>query len=317
MSKTSKILTVIIIFLLALTFGLFYNKVSVTSFLTDSGFDSSYDSGGSSWDSGGSSWDSGGSSWDSGSSHSSYGGSGSSSSEGSFGGAVILIIIIVVVLLAASSKGSNGNNNNNNSYRSTRPLELAKYKALSEARFSEVIKDIKLEDFMFERISDLIQVQYNWMTFNYDKLREKLTDELYNQYEMQLKTLEMKGQKNVMTNFKSIDSMVTDVKNVNGRYEVTMELIISFIDYIEQNGAPVRGSSTNPITMHYELMFISSSNGIVDKCPKCGAELKDTTTQICPYCKTQITQNSTKWVMSKKIAKPEPNTMLYGVLLKL
>ncbi len=59
-----------------------------------------------------------------------------------------------------------------------------------------------------------------------------------------------------------------------------MEVIISFIDYIEENGSVVRGSDTVPITMHYELIFTASSNGIV-----------------------QITQDLTNWVMSKKIAK--------------
>ena len=287
MSKTSKVLAIIIIILLGITFRLFYNNISVTSFLTDSGFDASYDSGGGSWDSG-SSYDS----WGSGS----YSSDGSYSDSGSGGEpfvAILMIVIIVMVII-----GLLYSNQSNDSL-----MHLNKKKALTPKQFNEIIKGINLEDFVSERISDLIRIQYNWMTFNYDKLREKLTDELYNQYEMQLKTLQMKGQKNIMTNFKSIDSMVTDVKNINGRYEVTMELIISFIDFIEQNGLPVRGSSKKPITMYYELMFISSSNGVVDKCPKCGGELKDTTTQVCPYCKTQITQNSTNWVMSKKIAK--------------
>ena len=78
-----------------------------------------------------------------------------------------------------------------------------------------------------------------------------------------------------------------------------MEVIISFIDYIEENGSVVRGSDTVPITMHYELIFTASSNGRVDKCPKCGAELNDTITQTCPYCRHQITQDLTNLVMSK------------------
>lgn len=299
MSKTSKKLTIIIICLLAVTFGLFYNKTTITSFLTDSGFDSSY-GGGHSHSSGGGSYhrSSGGSS------HSSYhhSSSGSSSSSGDasplsvFISFVIVVFFVLMVVVSTCRSGSSSSS-------SLPPLRLNKNKAWTSDKFASVVAGVDLAKFLFERTADLVQVQYHWMNFDYDKLREKVTDELYNQYEMQLKTLSMKGQKNVMKNFNTIDYMVTNATNDNGRYTVTMELIISFIDYIEQNGKAVRGSSKNPITMHYELVFTSSSNGIVDKCPHCGAELNDTITQTCPYCRQQITQDSTKWVMSKKIAK--------------
>ena len=302
MSKSSKILIIFIISLLAITFGMFYSRAGVTSFLTDSGFDSSYggghSSGGSYHSSGGSSHSYGGSSHSSRSSHSSSS-SGSSSYSGDgnvFVGFIVMIVVVTIILLSIRTTGKSVSN------YALPPLTLNKNKAWSKDRFNNVI-GVDLDKFLFERTADLVQVQYNWMTFDYDKLREKVTDELYNQYEMQLKTLSMKGQKNVMTKFNTIDYMVTNATNDNGRYTVTMELIISFIDYIEQNGKSVRGSSTKPITMHYELVFTSSSNGIVDKCPMCGADLKDTVTQICPYCRSQITQDSTKWVMSKKIAK--------------
>ena len=292
MSKNSKILSIIIICLLVVCFGLFYNKNNVTSFLTDSGFDSSYGGGGG-YSGGGSSY--GGGSY-------SYGGSGSSSSYDGDGDpfiGLIVTVVIVVIVLMSISKSTNSTSSNSN----LPPLSLNKNKAWTQDKFASVVSGIDLDKFLFERTADLVQVQYNWMNFDYDKLREKLTDELYNQYEMQLKTLSMKSQKNIMKNFNTIDYMVTNATNDNGRYTVTMELIISFIDYIEQNGKAVRGSSNKPITMHYELVFISSSDGVIDKCPTCGAHIEDTTTQICPYCRQQITQDSTRWVMSKKVAK--------------
>ena len=78
---------------------------------------------------------------------------------------------------------------------------------------------------------------------------------------------------------------------------------MSFVDYIEANGKIVRGNNINPGTIHYELVFTSTSKEVITKCPKCGGELKDTTSQVCPYCRTTITQDSTKWVMSKKISR--------------
>ena len=55
--------------------------------------------------------------------------------------------------------------------------------------------------------------------------------------------------------------------------------------------------------MHYELIYTASAKDIVKKCPACNAPLEDTTTQICPYCRHQITQNSSTWVLSKKSSK--------------
>ena len=305
MSKTSKKLTIIIICLLSLTFGLLYNKYTITSFLTDSGFDSSYDSGSSS------SSDSG-SSYSGSSSHDSY----SSSSDGEHtpvelpkGGIVALIIVLIVIIIltnlneGGSEETSDGVAFGHSDWQPPKQLKLHKLRAMSQEKFEKVISGVSLDKFLDDRTNDLIEIQNYWMNFDYDKLRDKLTDELYNQYEMQLKTLSIKGERNVMKDFKKIDYMVTNASNNNGKYEVTMELIISFIDYIEKDGKKVRGFSIAPITMHYQLVFVSSSNGIIDTCPSCGNKLNDTTTQVCPYCRNQITQDSTKWVLSKKVAK--------------
>ena len=288
MSKKSKTLTIIIIFLVALGIGLFYSKGNITSFLTDSGFDSSYGGGGGYSGGGGSSYG--------GSSHSSSGGSSYDGSFGTFEAFIIVIVVVVILILSSTSKNSDTQQN-------APSLKLNKNKAWDQEKFASVVSGITLDKFLFERTADLVQIQYNWMNFDYKKLREKVTDELYNQYEMQLKTLSMKGQKNIMKEFNPIESIVTNVTEDNGKYTVTMELVISFIDYIEENNKVVRGNSSTPITMHYELVFTSSSNGFIDECPQCGSKLDDTTTQVCPYCRSQITQNSTKWVLSKKIAK--------------
>ena len=309
MSKTSKKLTIIIICLLSLTFGLMYNRTTITSIVNDSGFHSSY--GGGHSHSSSSHSRSSSSSRSRSTSRSSSSSSSSSYSSGkhySKGESILIIGIFILIslfsliipfalafLLTSSARKR---------VRSIGgPLTLDKSKSINKEQFESIISNSTLEQFLFERVSDVVQIEYSWMNFDYDKLRGKLTDELYNQYEMQLKTLASKGQKNVMKNFNPIDNMVTNVTNDNGRYTVTMELIISFIDYIEENNKALRGSSTTPITMHYELVFVSSSNGIIDTCPSCGNKLNDTTTQVCPYCRNQITQDSTKWVLSKKVAK--------------
>ena len=258
----------------------------------DSGFDSSYSSGGG-FSSGSSSYSSG-SSWSSSSSSRdySYSGSGSGyrSSSGDAASAFIALIIIfgIIILVIIKSKGQN-----------LPGFNLDHSKELSDDEVKKYIKDFDKDKFLMNRYNDYVKVQEDWMNFEYESLRSNLTDELYNQYEMQLDTLKVKNEKNVMKNFVYKDSMITKVSEENKQITVTMELVVSFIDYIEQNGNAVRGSSTRPITQHYEITFVLSSVKL-DSCPNCGAKLKNNASQTCEYCGSKISKVGEKAVMSKK-----------------
>ncbi len=74
-------------------------------------------------------------------------------------------------------------------------LSLNKKKAITEEEFAKYIKDETMEQFILNRYQDYLAIQYAWMEFKYDMLSNKTTNELYNQYQMQLETLKTKGQK--------------------------------------------------------------------------------------------------------------------------
>lgn len=253
----------------------------------DSGFDSSYSSGSSGSSS---SWSSGSSSsWSSSSGYSSshYGGS---SSYTSSDGIVMLpiIIFIVIAILISIRKNKTGSS-----------FTLDHTKEIDDEKVKEYIKDFDKTEFLRARFNDYKKVQEDWMKFNYDSLRENLTDELYNQYEMQLDTLKAKNQKNVMINITYRDSMITDVKEENGLITVTMELAVTQIDYIESKGKAVRGNKSIPMNMHYELKFVLSDVK-QNTCPNCGAELTKSASNKCEYCGSVVSKVGTKAVLSKK-----------------
>ena len=99
-----------------------------------------------------------------------------------------------------------------------------------------------MEDFLLKRYQDYLAIQFAWMEFKYDMLSEKTTNELYNQYQMQLETLKTKGQKNVMKDFLYVDGMITSVSKVNNQTTVTVEIVTKFYDYIinEKNQVIIR-----------------------------------------------------------------------------
>lgn len=170
---------------------------------------------------------------------------------------------------------------------------------LSEEKIRETIPEFNKEEFINAAFNTYKKVQEDWMNFNYEGLRENLTDELYNQYIMQLESLKSKNEKNIMEEITNIKTIITDVYESNNTYTVNTEMIIQLKDYIEQNGQVIRGVAMYPITVHYKMTFVTSKNQN-DRCPNCGAQLKENGSQICEYCRGTIDRIGNKWILSKK-----------------
>ena len=146
------------------------------------------------------------------------------------------------------------------------------------------VEDKELVDECYKVFCD---VQIAWMEFDYDKMRNLVTDELFNQYQNQLKQLELKGEKNVMTDFAYLGAKI--VRNVQENGERVLDLIMSveFYDYIiNQDQEVVRGRDNYKMTMTYELTYIADEEAN-NVCPNCAAKLSDSMTK-CPYCKSTI-----------------------------
>lgn len=296
--KKELILLSCIILIVGIT--LFINdKSMIVNIRTDSGFDSSYDSG--SWDSG-SSWG-GSSSWDNSSSWDSsfdWDNSSSSHSYSSRGGGkngwmfIVTIIITVIIILVIDMKAKKKTNN-------IGQQELHKKENLETLK--KVIPNFDEEKFLNERYLDYVTIQEAWMNFDYETLRQKLTDELYNQYIMQLDTLKLKKQQNIMSDFIYKDANIITVTMAQDKLSVEIELTVEFFDYIEKENKVVRGSDSRKIIMNYLITFVCSQNNQADTCPNCGAKVEDSASKKCPYCNSVITGLSKEWVMSKKEAK--------------
>ncbi len=145
-----------------------------------------------------------------------------------------------------------------------------------------------------------LDVQVAWMEFDYDKMRELVTDELFNQYQNQLKQLELKGEKNIMSDFAYLGAKI--VRNVieNGKRVLELVMSVEFYDYIiDKDKKVVRGRDNSKITMTYELTYIADEKAS-NICPNCAAKLEDGMTK-CPYCKSTIhSTRSTLKLASKK-----------------
>ena len=148
--------------------------------------------------------------------------------------------------------------------------------------------------------------QMAWMNFDYEKLRQLLTDELYNSYKNQLDALKLKGQKNIMDNF-TVKRIELRSKKVEENVETTeVFLSVSFYDYVvDANGKVVRGKKSTMVHMQYKLTFVANIKA-EEICPNCGAPL--TKPNLCDYCKSPIQGLST----NRRLAKKEVMNQITG-----
>lgn len=281
MNKLKKV-TIYLILFLTLVVGT--NTIKITKVDADSGFDSSYDSGGSSWGGSSDSWDSS-SSWDSSDSSS---GSGEPASLTSLMIVVVLFIVVFVI-------------ENEISKRKTEKKQIIKSKDMDLDLISKIDPNLNLYEFKNEAFNIYKDVQEAWMNLDDGKIRTFTTDELYNMYSMQLDTLRVKNEKNIMKEINLVTASLTNLKIENNIETATVIMTVNCYDYIvDSQNKVVRGNDKNKIEITYELTYIKSVGEKVNKCPNCGAEINDDNSTTCEYCRAIITRNTSKWVLSKK-----------------
>ena len=144
-----------------------------------------------------------------------------------------------------------------------------------------------------------INVQNAWMNFDYDSLRKETTDNLYNTYYNQLQSLVLKGQKNVMSDFELVEYKLIKLSKKNSITTVKMELEVKFYDYIvDSSNKVVRGKKRKKVRMLYDLTYVYNEEAI-EECPNCNAKISKED-NICSYCKTTIPSIRGKMKLSTK-----------------
>ena len=277
---------VIFIILLFLCFFFPIHRLSA-----DSGWDGGYDSGGSSdWGSSSSDWGSSSSDWDS-SDWSSSGGSYSSGSLDPF--MVMAIIAFIVIIFVISNKTSQRTMVQSTTLGRVNSYDVNKVKA--------VLTDFD-EDKFKEKAYELYQeIQVAWMDFDKDSIRKCVTDELYNTYSAQLSTLKIKNQKNIMKDFKLLNSSIIGMEIKEKMVSLTIKMKVECYDYVvDKEGKTLRGNDKQKVIYEYVMTFNKGISNTPNKCPNCNAPLDNVNSSKCPYCDSNIINESYDWVLAKK-----------------
>lgn len=258
--------------------------------LADAGHHSSYSSGGSHSSSSHSS-----SSHSSSSSRSrSSSSSSSSSGEASPAAIVIILIIVIIIIIIACSSGKGGVNNRSNNYYHM--------KLMTQEEIDAIDSSIKIKETM-DKVFDLyVKEQVSWMNFDYDGLREILSDELFNDYKMQLETMELGMEKNIMEDIVMVDGGIISIKKTDLTEELKVKLHVRMKDYIinTADGKPKHGDPNKIMDNNYIITLERSRREEIHNCPNCGGELKDKASEKCKYCDAVLVKGSKDFVIVKQ-----------------
>ena len=214
---------------------------------------------------------------------------------------VIIVMLYVIIRLAVSRR--NGNISTT-SYVSFKNIKLTNNpNAINEIK--KYLPEFDANEFLSNGYNIFERIENAWMNFDLEKVRDCITDEMFNMYESQLTSMEMKGEQNIMKDFKLLGNAITGMRKQNNILEITTKYQIEFYDYIidRKTNKVVRGNSNKKIRMLYEFTFIKDIENVkIDKCPNCGAPIEMNASGICEYCNSKLVDDSKNWVMSKKVS---------------
>ncbi len=304
--------------LFILFLGIVYNPITINA---DSGFDSSWDSGSSSSD-----WDSS-SDFDS-SSSGGYVGTGNIAmffifvisliilyfiyyiavnkfNAKNVGKPLFIIFLIIsfftvgisfaimIIFITISIKSSANKTNKNMNYSMPH---------LTEQQILELDANLNIEEFNQIVFNTYKDIQIAWMNFDLDTIKNLVSDEIYNMYSMQLDTLKIKGQKNIMQEIEYINNYISNITFENNVETINTILTVECFDYlVNQNNKVVRGNKKQKLIYTYQLTFTKyTTDKKITHCPNCGAKIDINSTGVCEYCNSTIINQETKWIMTKK-----------------
>lgn len=305
-SKKKICLAVSIIIAVVFCISMLFSKVCFADEdfkIADSGHSVSHSSGGSRSSSGRSSSRSSSSSSrsrssSSSSSSSSHSGSGSNTLKSPLFWILLLIAFSPTILITVLST----------LLRGPRRKSYTQYKADDTATVNKIKQHLpNFDKATFLNVGYKIyrDIQDAWMNFKLDSVRNIITDEMYNMYSSQLDIMETKGEQNIMSDFKLIDSFITGVTVQNNSIVVSTRYVIEFYDYIinQKSGKVVSGNKKQKYRVTYEMKFQKSLSEVkFDRCPNCGAKLEEDANgvAVCKYCGSKLVFDNMDWVLTDK-----------------
>lgn len=125
-----------------------------------------------------------------------------------------------------------------------------------------------------------------------DNVKHFLSEDVYNQYKSKIDDLNNRGVRQIYDELNVKDSSIIKVSITDTDFVITVLITSRYMDYIvdKNSGNFISGNNQSRIEKNYTLIFTKKRNflqqGVVRKCPGCGASISVNTSGKCEYCGT-------------------------------
>ena len=168
-------------------------------------------------------------------------------------------------------------------------------------KLKEYLPDFDPFEFKNQTYETYKKIQVAWMNFDYDSMRQCVTDEMFNMYKSQLTTLSVKKQTNIMKDFNLLSFNIVGMEIKDNTISLTVTMGVECYDYItDKNNKVVRGTDKRKVIYNYAMTFNKGISDKPNKCPNCGAPLDNVNSSVCPYCDSTIIGENYDWILAKK-----------------
>ncbi len=144
------------------------------------------------------------------------------------------------------------------------------------------------------------EIHNAWQNFDYDKLRENLSEELFKFYVEELEKLRRKNRKNIIKEMELVDIKFYNIRNVYDLLHIDIYLCVRMYDYVVDmfTCECLDGLDKEKFDFEYELTFIKDMR---TKCPKCGwfVSVDDVTCKNC-QADVKIKNDNDNYILSYK-----------------
>lgn len=145
------------------------------------------------------------------------------------------------------------------------------------------------------------------MTENMDRVKHKISSNLFNQYEEYVKKLSIENKRQMYDELNVKTSKIEKIDDQEDKFVITVSLISRYMDYLidKTTGEYLSGENKRRIEKKHILIFekvkAASQEVSARKCPGCGANMDVNNTGKCAYCGTIYNTQDYDWVLVKII----------------
>ena len=171
--------------------------------------------------------------------------------------------------------------------------ELVKLDAgFNEASFKSYIDNVFVKLFTAVMLNEVPNV------------RHFLSDEVYSEYEKISADNSARGVIQMYDELNVKSSNITGVSITDDEFRIEVLLVSRYMDYLldSDSGDVISGNNTSRIEVRYKLIFTKKrqflQQGVVRKCPGCGASIDVNASGKCAYCGTIYNLDDKDWVLT-------------------